>query len=614
MRKNIKKLMFSTASAALALNLVLPAAAVSAKQTTGAQLYTVAYDAVVKSLKDRTQQSINTARKAINNLRGTDGQWAIGEFSKQVDTVQQELFVKFMNLVYYENSPLERDEMTIEEINEATALIRDFSTYEGNKPYITSWSSAVDRYVQMHINNIEEKYKLFKSNGDRDLKEELNALISEMENIKENQGVQTWLKDIKENLDKVEVKKYATLSIPLTLENFSCTMEWPSDLVNNNPENINVAFDEEHNSIVIKVYNPEGGTFTLPYSTTKIYTDKEGKIQYEVTKEPRHYDFYESALNIEDAKVEGVIDEMGNESKGVIVDTKIKDGVISLSMVPTQEGTYRLVFTGKDNHKTYALMKTYKEGYVDVYVQPYTPPIEKQQELSLDNTIANFGTVLCSESTMKLTRNDIVKVDLDEKNNKVNIKSLAQGSATLVVTTGNQEAYIYFTVSQSGEIEIATHKQPIRVWDLGYDIEVNEIGPIIDETGAQSQGITLEKIDGCIQVYLNKVGTYTTRVTAYNEGPTYLTISVDHTGYISWYWYPDIIKNTTKAQGITSITNSKGEPYTGLSAAFTENKENIVVVPANMNKKVPEGTYSVNLSNGKTISIMVNGNGDISIK
>lgn len=113
-------------------------------------LYKNAYDAVVNCSDVRTQESINRARAAIAKLKGTPAAWGIGEFSKLTDTVQQELFVKFMSYIFDKNN-IAKNRVPQQDINEARDLVVAFDTYEGNKAYIPTWSSALDAYQQIII-------------------------------------------------------------------------------------------------------------------------------------------------------------------------------------------------------------------------------------------------------------------------------------------------------------------------------------------------------------------------------------------------------------------------------------------------------------------------------
>ncbi|EQB90251.1 hypothetical protein J2Z44_000988 [Clostridium punense] len=113
-------------------------------------LHKNAYDAVMTCLDERTQPSINEARTAIAKLKGTPAEWAMGELSRHTDTVQHELFVKFMRYIYGDKT-VAKVRMLQWEINEARDLVIAFDTYEGNKGYTPTWSATLDMYQQIII-------------------------------------------------------------------------------------------------------------------------------------------------------------------------------------------------------------------------------------------------------------------------------------------------------------------------------------------------------------------------------------------------------------------------------------------------------------------------------
>lgn len=61
--------------------------------------YANAYEATISAQNSRTQKSINIARTAINSLTNTSAYWAIGEFSHQVDLIQQPILVKVVQAI-----------------------------------------------------------------------------------------------------------------------------------------------------------------------------------------------------------------------------------------------------------------------------------------------------------------------------------------------------------------------------------------------------------------------------------------------------------------------------------------------------------------------------------
>ncbi len=152
------------------------------------KLYANAFEAVTLCKNSYTQESINKARYAINQLKGSSASWAIGEFSKQTDMVQQKLFEDFMGLLFDKNNQ-PKASIPQTDVNKARDLVISFDTYEGNKPYTAAWSSAVDKYQQMLmadvlklVTNAESTKKI---NDIATAKQGVNSLLT----AKNNQGV-----------------------------------------------------------------------------------------------------------------------------------------------------------------------------------------------------------------------------------------------------------------------------------------------------------------------------------------------------------------------------------------------------------------------------------------
>lgn len=108
------------------------------------QLYTIAYNSVNMFQNYKTQKDINTARMAINNLNNTDASWAIGQFSHQVDLVQQPILVRAITAITTaQNNPSQRN------VNAAKAAIDPYLPQIWKNAY----SSAVDVVEQVLMKN-----------------------------------------------------------------------------------------------------------------------------------------------------------------------------------------------------------------------------------------------------------------------------------------------------------------------------------------------------------------------------------------------------------------------------------------------------------------------------
>lgn len=136
------------------------------------KLYAYTFYTVTAAINDRTQKSINSARVAIETLRGTDAAWAIGEFSKQVDQVQHPMLVKIVDAIGLAKNTLKQSD-----INSAKLSIDPDLPVE----WRTSYSSAIDIIQQNLIMTLITAHnKAVISKNQADINAE-NALLSEIE-------------------------------------------------------------------------------------------------------------------------------------------------------------------------------------------------------------------------------------------------------------------------------------------------------------------------------------------------------------------------------------------------------------------------------------------------
>lgn len=135
------------------------------------QLYKIAYDKTNYATKTGTQKSINNARTAVRALKGTGAQWAIGQFSGDLDKVQQKILVKIINAINKAEKTLKQAD-----INAAKASIDpDLPTIWKN-----SYSSAVDKIQNKLINKFIDQYnKALSTKSPADM-DAANALAEEL--------------------------------------------------------------------------------------------------------------------------------------------------------------------------------------------------------------------------------------------------------------------------------------------------------------------------------------------------------------------------------------------------------------------------------------------------
>lgn len=159
------------------------------KAATSDELYAKAYNAVIQCQQEKTQETINIAREAIKNLNNTRAAFAIGEFSKLVDPVQQGLFEKFMSYIFTGGQPIPYESVSQHSINNARDLVNSFATCPDNKPYVSAWSSKLDEYQNYHINLAVNLLNTAKES--KDIKDILIAdkAIEDLASAKNNESV-----------------------------------------------------------------------------------------------------------------------------------------------------------------------------------------------------------------------------------------------------------------------------------------------------------------------------------------------------------------------------------------------------------------------------------------
>ncbi len=202
MNKKTKKVINGTLTTAMLTTIAVPALADSVDSN---KLYEAAYYAVKETQIYGTQESINVARKAILALKGTDASFAIGEFSKQVDGVQQKLFVEFMSILFDgNNKPVK--EVNQSKINRARELVLSFATYDGNGPYIASWSTAVDKYQQDNINTATRAVEKAEFTSTEENVQIARDLVDQLLTVKNDSKIKAYAEVLETRLDKISLE------------------------------------------------------------------------------------------------------------------------------------------------------------------------------------------------------------------------------------------------------------------------------------------------------------------------------------------------------------------------------------------------------------------------
>lgn len=166
-------------------------------------LWIKAYKATEMAKKEGTQDNVNIARKAIRELKDAikgDKQLhdnLIGTLSGMLDPVQNNLFIEFYKVIYEDDKVTEKKNLTQEEINKGRDYILKFKGAVENETYIPSWSSALDKFQQNNINNVEKTIKKVESLYlESDLKE-AEMLVDDLMKVTNNENVKMLSKDLK---------------------------------------------------------------------------------------------------------------------------------------------------------------------------------------------------------------------------------------------------------------------------------------------------------------------------------------------------------------------------------------------------------------------------------
>lgn len=154
-------------------------------------LYKEGFEAVKICTTLKTQQSVNNAREVINKFHGKLD-WAIGEFSKQIDEVQHPILVDIVDGINKnQNTPNGK------KINDIRRNILALP----NKEWVASYSSALDIAQDILIKNVADSFNNYKNDTKIEKFKLLYLNINELEEI-ENQDVINFTKTIeKETYD-----------------------------------------------------------------------------------------------------------------------------------------------------------------------------------------------------------------------------------------------------------------------------------------------------------------------------------------------------------------------------------------------------------------------------
>lgn len=165
-------------------------------------LYKNAYIATQKALTDKTQASVNAARVEIRKLpKKLD--WAIGEFSKQVDTIQHPIFVKIVNSIKTAEKTLKQSDIDAAKASIPSELAPIFKN---------SYSSAVDKIQQNLQAKALELVKKAETEKTQVAVGNARLVVNDILTTN-NENLRSWAKIISSKLDAIVVVQSAKLEV-----------------------------------------------------------------------------------------------------------------------------------------------------------------------------------------------------------------------------------------------------------------------------------------------------------------------------------------------------------------------------------------------------------------
>lgn len=231
------------------------------------QLYANAYNATAATLSVKTQISVNSARTAIDALKGTSAAFAIGEFSKKVDTIQHPILVMAVNAI-----TLAQTTSTQANINNAKASI------DPDMPaaWRNAYSAAVDVVEQKLINAALDAYTTASQSK---LQADVDIASTKLAELKTatNSTVVTWATQIQSQITAIQVQpgiKLGTLgSVSITANGVALTKSITPHPYKNNVYNITYTDGKNITSVTSLYIDNIQTVYTLPAIGTSSYAD-----------------------------------------------------------------------------------------------------------------------------------------------------------------------------------------------------------------------------------------------------------------------------------------------------------------------------------------------------
>lgn len=209
--KKVKQIIGTTLTASLATGVASTVAGTIASAATIDEIYKAAYEATMTALANKDQDSINAARVAISKLP-SQFQGFVGEFSKQVDSVQHPILVKIVDAI---NNADKTGKQV--DINAARNVI------PAGLPDVwkNSYSSGVDKVQQKVIDKAVAAVNTAVASGKQADIDAAKAVLAELALVENNEGVKSWVSayekdfvaNIKLGIDSISIVSNNTFKV-----------------------------------------------------------------------------------------------------------------------------------------------------------------------------------------------------------------------------------------------------------------------------------------------------------------------------------------------------------------------------------------------------------------
>lgn len=348
-----------TLTAALAATLATGVVGSVASATPLDDSFAAGFKAMQKAQTEKTQTAINEARVAINAMP-KELDWAKGEFSKQVDMVQQPIYTEIISLI--EKGQKEAKQETV---NAGRKLLVGVE-----EAYAKTWSSNFDTIQQTIVKNATDAVAAAAKSQKAEDIEKAEALIAELktaDNADVKKAVEGLEKDLAEKLNgrvvKAEVKNATTIDVTFSKEMDAATIGREDFVVKSGStvayvKEVAVSADKKVVTVTLANEMAKGKDYSV---TVKGIKDLKGNIIAEKTFEKINYEkkdiasvSFDSLKAVRGAKLKDQLTIKDVDGRNITKETAVtfecvnnagavsKDGTISLSAVIGSKLTVRV--------------------------------------------------------------------------------------------------------------------------------------------------------------------------------------------------------------------------------------------------------------------------------